>query len=930
MRRQNWVAALMLVSGLTTLGATSPKPVPMAALVKRIDISFQQFTLPNGLRVVVHTDHKAPVVAVHVMYHIGSKDEPVGKTGFAHLFEHLMFNGSEHAPGSVIEQLQQIGASDLNGTTNTDRTNFYETVPTGALDRALFIESDRMGYLLQGLSQPKLDVQRGVVQNEKREGDNQPYGLEQYSKLAALYPDGNPYRHTVIGSMDDLDQASMDDVRSWFRSNYGPNNAVLVIAGDIDLATARAKVTHWFGVLPRGPVVHHPVVTVPTLAAPRAITLKDQVGLTVISKYWAVPGVTNADMVPLDLAAAVLGGLDSSRFSNVLVRKLQVSVGGGAANDSFEKAGYFAVQVAVKPGVTPADAVKAMDDVVTDFLKSGPTPAELNRAAISTVTSRIGQLERVGGKAAVLAEGLTYANNPSQYRAELMRYAAATPIQVRDVARRWLRRPALTITIAPGQREAYTETKRPDDISKVATPALPPSVVSEDRKTPPPLQPLASLAFPKIERTTLSNGIRVTFARRSDVPMVQLNISFDAGNAADSGDKLGAQYLMLSALSEGTQTRNAEDIAAESEALGARVTQSVTADRSSIGLFALTPNLAASLDLLADVTLRPRFAPVDVDRVRGQILAGLAESEKDPNFLGSRALFAAFYGPNHPYRGGGRSLGTALSVAALSPADLSQAYQAWIRPDNAQIIAVGDSDLTTLKALLEARFGGWRAPATPKPEKNFNAVPPVPQQRIILVDRPNAPQSIIFAGQVLNLTGKNDLLTLRAANEVLGGGFASRIYHDLREVKSWAYGTSASISAEEHQINFHINAPVQGDKTGASVSAILADTKDFLTSHGTTASEYSRFLDSNTRTLPGQFETSGAVLGALQKIIFYGRPDDYYTQLPARYRAMTPTSIDASARAAIDANKLTIVVVGDAAKVKPQLDALGLGVEIAK
>lgn len=905
-----------------------PNGAPIAELVKRIDIPFSQFTLPNGLRVVVHTDHKAPVVAVQIWYHVGSKDEAPGKTGFAHLFEHLMFNGSEHAPGSVIEQMDQLGASDLNGTTNNDRTNFFETVPTGALDRALFIESDRMGYLLQGLTQPKLDIQRGVVQNEKRQGDNQPYGLLQYSRLEALYPKNHPYRHTVIGSMDDLDHASMEDVRNWFQNNYAPNNAVLVLAGDIDLATAKEKVMHWFGGLPRGPEVHHPIVTVPTLSAPRQLVLHDQVSLTVAAKFWAVPGVTSKDMILLDLAAAVLGGLDSSRFSNILVRKQQVAVGGGAGNASFENGGFFATQLAVKPGVTLAAANKAADEVIAQFLQTGPTLAELNRAKMSAISAQIAGLERVGGKAGVLAEGLTYANNPAHYRAELLQIAATTPTEVRDAARRWLSRPALSVTIAPGQREAYAETKRPGDISHATAAALPPSNVDNDRKTPPPFQPLSTLNFPAIERTTLSNGIPVVFARRTNVPVVLLNMIFDAGSAADPVDKLGAQNLMLSALSEGTSQRTAAQIAADSEVLGARVTQSVSADRSTLGLYALSPNLPASLDLLADITLHPAFATNDVERVRAQMLAGIAENEKDPNYIGGRALFSALYGADHPYGRPGQ--GTSASVKALGIADLRTEYLKWIRPDNAEIIAVGDIDLATLKGLLEARFGGWRAPATARPMKDPTNGRAAQAQHIIVVDRPNSPQSLIFAGQLLNATGKDDILTLRVSNEVLGSGFGSRIYHDLREVKSWAYGTSAAIGREEHQISLSITAPVQADKTGAAIHAILDDTKAFLTTNGTTADEYRRVIDGDIRRLPGEFETAGSVLGALQNIAIYGRPDDYYTKLPARYRAMTPAAIDSAARAFIDPSKLTLVVVGDAAKIKPQIEGLGTATDVAK
>lgn len=358
------------------------------------------------------------------------------------------------------------------------------------------------------------------------------------------------------------------------------------------------------------------------------------------------------------------------------------------------------------------------------------------------------------------------------------------------------------------------------------------------------------------------------------------------------------------------------------------MTQSLGPDRSTIGLYALSPNLAASLDLLADIALQPKFAANDVERVRAQLLAGLAENERDPDYIGGRAIAAALYGPDHPYGRPGQ--GTAHSVQSITVADLHSAYGTWFRPDLAQIIVVGDTDLATLKPLLEVRFGGWPVPSTPKPSKSYDLPTPAAQQRITIVDRPNSPQSLIFGGELLNATGQDDLLALRTSNEVLGSGFGSRIYHDLREVKSWAYGTRATIGREEHQINLTINAPVQADKTGASISAILDDTKAFLTTKGTTADEYSHVIDGNIRRLPGEFETAGAVLTALQNIELYHRPDDYYSQLPAHYRALTPAMIDAAARAKLDADKLVFVVVGDVTKVKPQLDALGLPVDVAK
>ena len=371
MLRRLALGALAIASS-PALAADRPAPLP--ELVARVDIPYQRFTLPNGLRVLVHTDRKAPVVAVSVWYHIGSKDEPAGKTGFAHLFEHLMFNGSENSPEDFFVPLQAMGGTDYNGTTWYDRTNYFETVPTGALEKALWLESDRMGHLLGGIDQAKLDNQRGVVQNEKRQGDNEPFGTVDYTVYDALFPAGHPYRHNTIGTMADLNAASLTTVKDWFRANYGAGNAVLVLAGDIDVATAKRLVAKYFGDIARGPAVKRIAAPVPTLPAPVTKTLTDQVPFTRIARYWAVPGVNDAETTALQAALSVLGGLSSSRLDNALVRNEKIAVGVTAKADIFEQVGVATVSADVKPGQDAAAVAARLDAVIAQFPERRPHP----------------------------------------------------------------------------------------------------------------------------------------------------------------------------------------------------------------------------------------------------------------------------------------------------------------------------------------------------------------------------------------------------------------------------------------------------------------------------------------------------------------------------------------------------------------------------
>jgi zinc protease len=927
--------------------------VPIADLVRRIDIPYEQFTLDNGLKVVVHEDRKAPVVAVSVWYNVGSKDEPKGRTGFAHLFEHLMFNGSENAPGDYFEPLREIGATDFNGTTWFDRTNYFQTVPRPALERALFLEADRMGYLLGAVTQEKLTNQIGVVQNEKRQGDNEPYGLVEYAQLEALFPEGHPYRHSTIGSMADLDAATLEDVKNWFRSKYGPNNAVLVLAGDISAAEARPLVEKQFGAIPRGPVNKPAEAPVPTLPAPKQETMTDRVANTRLYRNWIVPGMLDDASIQLDVAAGVLGGLASSRLDNELVRKDQTAVRVSAFILPFHRVSQFEVQVDVKPGTDPAAVSARLDQIMADFIQNGPTEDEVQRVVMSDVAGRIRGLEQVGGfggKAVALAEGTLYADDPEFYKKQLLAYAKVTPASVKAAMQKWLTRPVYALRVDPGERGAYEEAAGSKGSAASQRPRyyrapepgeqpLAPLPWADDaqgaggasaqkpKRPMPPVAEISNLDFPDIERATLSNGIRIVYARRDAVPVVRIAMEFNAGVAADPANALGTQSLMLNLLEEGTTSRNSIQIAEEEERLGAQITTGASLDRTAVTLSALTPNLGPSLDLFADIVRNPAFEPGEVERLRAQQLAQIAQEMTQPGGLAARTLPALLYGANHPYGRPSTGTGDKEVVARLTRDDLVRFHQSWIRPDNATIFAVGDIPLAELVPQLEARFGDWRAPALPKGTKNFTATPPTPKPRIVLVNRPQSPQSLISAGIVLPVRGTEDLLTLQAANEVLGGNFLSRINMDLRETKGWSYGSRSSVSLAEQQVPFLINAPVQADKTGPAIQALMEQVRNFTTTKGMTAAELTRVINGNTRQLAGQFETSGAVLGALRTNALLRRPDNYWETIADRYRGMTISTLDQAARRVIDPSKIVWVVVGDAAKVRPQLQGLGLPIE---
>jgi predicted Zn-dependent peptidase len=937
----------LMMSG-SVLAAQAPafaqSAAPVSKLVEAVNIPHEKFTLDNGLTVLVHEDRKAPIVAVSIWYGVGSKNEPKGKTGYAHLFEHIMFNGSENAPGDYFEYTKKIGATDLNGTTWLDRTNYFQTVPTTALESALFLESDRMGFLLNAVTKEKLDNQIGVVSNEKRQGDNQPFGLVSYKQSGTLFPAGHPYHHSTIGSLEDLSAASLDDMKNWFIDHYGPNNAILVLAGDINAAQAKPLVEKWFGSIKRGKQVAPVNAPVPTLEKDIKIVMKDKVPTTRIYRNWVVPGLADPDANALFIAMSALGGLSSSRLDNILVRQEQSVVGVSAYLIPFVHGSLVNIQADVKPG-GDADAVaKRLDEILADYIKTGPTAEEVQRVAASNIAQQIDGLEQVGGfggKAVALAEGELYVGDSSFYKKELERLASAKPETVKAAMQKWLTRPVLEIRVEPGEREAYKEVAAgsgsrtgtltapafyaPPGADDVSVPA---PMAFQDRSKFPEPTGTPALDFPTVEETTLSNGIKVFFARRAAVPTVRVAVSFNAGYAADPADKRGIASMMSTMLMEGTTSLTSTQIAETEEKLGADVNVGSSLDRTVASLRAVKPNLGLSLDLLADVIKNPAFAANELERVRVQQLTRIKSENNQPQGIAVRRLPPLLYGTGHPYGGPQTGSGYAETVATISRTDVSNFHQSWMHPSKAEIFVVGDTSLKEIKPMLEQRFGKWTPAAAPAPAKNFGVALPAPEAKIRLIDRPNSPQSLVLAGLVLDAKGSDDLLTLRAANEIFGGDFLSRINMDLRETKGWSYGVRSQINGAEDRVPFYMFAPVQTNQTGPSVKVLIDQLKDFNGDKPVTAAELEKTIKGNVLKLPGNYEQSSAVLGQMQADRLNKRPFNYAETLAGKYNGLTAAALNDAMRAKVDPSKVTWLIVGDAAKVKPQLEALGLPIEM--
>ncbi len=875
--------------------------------IKNIDIKYEKFVLDNGLTLIVHEDHKAPIVAVNIWYHVGSKNEKEGKTGFAHLFEHLMFNGSENLQGEYFEIMEKIGATDLNGTTNTDRTNYFQNVPTSALDIALWMESDRMGHLLGAVTQEILDEQRGVVQNEKRQGEDQPYGKVWELITKSTYPKGHPYSWTVIGSMEDLNAASLDDVHEWFKTYYGPSNAVIVLAGDIDPQTALEKVKKYFGDIPPGPPIAKHQAWVPKMTGSHRQILQDRVPQARIFKVWNVPQWGTKEATMLDLFSDVLASGKTSRLYKRLVYDEQVATNVSSYVDDSEISGQFYIDVTAKPGQDLSKIEKAIDEELTALLKTGPTDKELQRVKTQYFARFIRGIERIGGfggKSDILASNMTYGGSPDYYKTTLKNVESATIKEITETANKWLSDGVFILEVHP-------------------FPQLNASTEGADRTKLPDMGENPEVKFPDVERATLSNGLNVVLAERHSIPVVSLRLLVDAGYAADQTTKPGTAKLTMDVMDEGTKKLNALEISEQLSLLGANLSTGSNLDYSIVSLNALKVNLDASLDLFADVILNPAFPQNEFDRLKKNLLVAIQREKVTPVQMGLRVFPQLLYGKDHAYGNPLTGSGTEASVNSITREDLIKYRNDWFKPNNATLVIVGDVTMSEIKPKLEKLFKDWKSGDVPV--KKLNDVELSKNSVVYIMDRPGSQQSIIFAGNVSPKRNPDDEIAVQTFQNIFGGAFTSRINMNLRENKHWSYGSFSILWSAKGQRPFFVYAPVQTDKTMDAMVEIKNEMEGILSNNPVTMEEFEKDKNNQILGLPGSWETIDAVGGSLTEIVSYNLPDDYFKRYASIVEALAIDEVQKSADKLLKPNQLVWVVVGDRSKIEESVKSLGYG-----
>jgi len=917
--------ARMAKSAHTDTQAT--KPAPKLAPLEVPQLKFEKYKLQNGLDVILSEDHRLPMVAVNLWYHVGPANELPGRTGFAHLFEHMMFEGSRHVPGSShFHLLEAAGASDINGTTDFDRTNYFETLPSNQLELALWLESDRMGYLPDKLDQANLGNQQDVVRNERRQSvENAPYGIVQETIFHQLYPKGHPYYADVMGSHEDIQSAKLEDVRNFFKLYYAPNNASLAIVGDFQPEHAKELVEKYFGPLKRGEEVPRITVKTPPITSERRTVIQDNVQLPRVYMAWLTSPIYKPGDAEADLVAAILGGGKSSRLYKKLVYEKQIALNVAANQQSLMLGSEFQVQATARPGVKPEDLEKAIDTELEAFRSSGPTVAELTRARNVLETRIIAGLETLGGFGGVADRLNTYNHylgTPDFLAADVARYENASVESLQAFAQAQLGdNQRVVVYGVPGKQDLGAEVTTPKAPEKdpAKNGGEPVNADAEWRKEPPKPGPASPLHLPVPQEFKLANGLRVLYSERPGLPLVAADLVLRSGSGANPADKPGMASFTARMLQQGTETRNALQIADRAADLGATLASGASTDSSIVGTRVLTRNFADALELISEVALHPNFPKEEIERVRKEREAALVQEKDNPTSVALRVVRAALYGLNHAY--GYPDIGTAESLKSIAREDLARFWEQNYLPNDAALIVTGNVKLSELKPLLEKQFGAWKA-GNP-PAENVGA-PQSTDARVILVDRPGAPQTTLMCSELGVARSTPDYAALEVMNTDLGGLFSSRINMNLREAHGYTYGAESFFSYHRAPGLFAAFSDVRTDVTAPAATEIFNELKRMRETQ-LTPEEMKLSKDSITRSMPAQFERGTDAAETFAELFIYDLPLDYFSKLPDSIDAVTPERAQAAAQKYIHPEKIVVLAVGDRAEIEDEMKKLNLG-----
>jgi len=911
-----------LVFAMTALLlATMALPLFAQSAGKLPKIGIKEYKLKNGLRVITHVDRSTPVVTVGTWYHVGSKNEVTGRTGFAHLFEHMMFQGSKNYDSDYFTPLQEAGGS-INGTTNQDRTWYFETVPSNFLELALFMEADRLANLLPAMTQEKLDNQRDVVKNERRQRvDNQPYGAA-FEKIGEiLYPKPHPYNWTTIGSLEDLQAASLEDVKDFFRQYYTARNTILVVSGDFDEKQAKTWIEKYFGPVVTGDEITRPNNPQPTLDKEIRVSVDDALA-PLARRYFVWHSVRQyaPDEPALDILSNILSSGRGSRLqSNLLYGKELVSSVFGFNNTS-EIAGTFQIQATARPGKSLDDIEKEIFAEIDRIKKDPPTAEEIARAKNSIESQTIFGLQTVLGKASQLTNYAGYVGKANYFQEDLDRYARVTAADVQRVANTYLTANRLVMTYTPKPNTGGGSNRAANQPTSVKSEKKDQARIDAQAAALPKAGPDPKLSLPPIEKTKLSNGLEVWMVEQRELPMISMNLVMKTGSANEPDGKTGVAGMTTTLMDDGTKTRSAVDISNQLQSIGASLNVGGGWDSTNVSLQTLTKNLDPALAIFADVVQNPTFPAAEFESTRGRLLVGLRQQRSNPNAINNTAFNKVLYG-DHPY---GRDNAEA-TLKAITRDDLANYYSATFKPENGVLIVAGDFNKSSLKSSLERAFSEWKSSGSVTP-KQLPATGPIAKPGIYIVDRPNSAQSVVTAGQVGIDRSNPDYFPVVVMNSILGGAITSRISMNLREDKGYTYGANSGFTYRRGAGPFRAGGDMQTAVTKESVFELMKEIRGIRGGIPVTQKELDYNKQSLIRRFPAAFETIGGISNQLASIAVYGLGDSYFNDYIGKVNAVTLDDVNRVANKYLDPDRMAIVIVGDRKVIEPGLKELGLPV----
>jgi zinc protease len=908
------ISSLLLVSLVVTQAGAGEAPAPAAKAERPLEIPFSRFELPNGLTVILHEDHRLPLVSVNLWYHVGSKDEPPGRSGFAHIFEHLMFMGTEKHPYPEFDTLIEAAGGSNNATTSSDRTNYFESGPKELLETFLALEADRMAGIGAAMTQEKLDTQREVVRNERRQRyENRPYGAVHLEIPRRIYPPEHPYHQPVIGSHEDLQAASVEDVKDFFSRFYFPRNASLVIAGDFDPDEAKKLVEKHFGPLPSRPGIRRGTAPPASIQGTLRATITDEVELPLSIFVYHSPALYRHGDADLDVVASILGGGKSSRLYERLVYEKKLAQQVSVRQSSSALSSQLLVQALARPGVSQNELEAELDAEIERFQAEGPTQREVDRARNGIETAFWQEIEGLAQRADLLNRYQFHFGDPGGIGRDLERYAAVTPESAKRWAREVMKKDGrLILRVVPAGREEEPGGAKPPAPPEAAAAATetesPPPARAEPRPAPP--------LVPAPEVFELSNGLEVWYLRSSELPLVALEVVLRAGSAADPAGKEGLAALAATMLDEGAGGRGALELAGEIDFLGAELSLAARREFSSLSLQVLERNLDPALDLFADILLRPAFDAAEWQRVKQLWINDLVQRRENPVEVARVVAGRAFYGDGHPYSH--PESGYEESVRRIELADVRAFYERRYRPDNAVLLVTGNLSAGELQARLEARLGGWKKEGTPPAPPSPPARPLRSGARLVIVDKPGAPQTVIFIQLPAPELASAALAPLSLASSIFGETFTSRLMMNLREKNKFTYGARSSLAAHRAAGHLIAASSVHSEKTGPALVEFWREFQE-MAGGRLLPEEIGKARATHRSNLTAAQETRSGLLGLFASSAANGLPPAERAAFHERVLSASPAEIAARAREFFSWERAVVVLVGDRRLIEAQL-----------